>query len=151
MEQTSCYAYFSICSAGTIQNGIGFVAAENSCFEPDYISEKLGIEPFKMHKMGTPRKNGHGYYPFSEWACCKQNEPALDAEEQCREIVRKLRPLIPQLQEIKTEYNVDYSIIIVPHIYNEEAPILGFDSEMIAFCYHTGTEIAVDMYVYDKE
>ena len=151
MNQTSCCAYFAICSTGTIQNEIGFVAAENSCFDPDYITEKLGVEPFKARKMGTLRKNGRGHYPFSDWACCRQNEPALDAEEQCRNIVRQLHPLIPQLQEIKKEYNVDYSIIIVPHIYNEENPILGFDSEIIEFCYRTGTEISVDMYIYDKE
>lgn len=151
MKQTSCHSYFAICSTGTIRNGIGFVAAENSCFDPDYISEKLGIKPFETRKMGTPRKNGHGHYPFSEWACCRQTEPALDAEEQCRRIVRQLRPLIPQLQEIKKEYNVDYSIIIVPHIYIEENPILGFDSEIIEFCYRTGAEISVDMYIYDKE
>lgn len=66
MNQTSCYSYFDICSTGTIQNEIGFVAAENSCFDPDYITEKLGIEPFRTLKMGTPRKNGHGHYPFSD-------------------------------------------------------------------------------------
>ena len=151
MNQISCHSYFAICSTGTIQNEIGFVAADNSCFDPDYITEKLGIEPFETRKMGTPRKNGHGHYPFSDWACCKHSEPALDAEEQCKKIVRQLYPLIPQPQEIKKEYNVDYSIIIVPHIYNEENPVLGFDSEIIEFCYHTGTKIAVDMYIYDKE
>ncbi len=151
MKKTSCYSYFAICSSGEIRDGVGFVAAENSYFNPHHITEKLGIEPFEMRKMGTPRKNGHGHYPFSDWACCRQNEPALDAEEQCRNIVRQLRPFIPQLQEIKKEYNVNYSIIIVPHIYLEENPILGFDSEIIEFCYHTGTEISVDMYIYDKE
>ena len=151
MAKTSCYSYFAICSAGEIQNGVGFVAAENSYFDPDHITEKLGIEPFEPHKMGTPRKNGHGCYPFSDWACCKQCEPALDAEEQCRQIVRELSARIPLLQEIKKQYNVNYCILIVPSIYNEENPILGFDSEIIEFCYHTGTEIAVDMYIYGKE
>ncbi len=151
MNQTTCYSYFAICSAGSIRNKIGFVAAENSYFDPDSITAKLAIEPFLTHKMGNPRKNGHGYYPFSDWACCKQCEPALDAEEQCRKIVRQLRPLIPQLQEIKKEYNVDYTIIIVPYIYNEDTPVLGFDSEIIEFCYLTGTEIIVDLYVCDQE
>ena len=151
MAQTSCYSYFAICSSGEIRDGIGFVAAENSYFDPDDITVKLGIDPFNTKKMGSLRKNGHGHYPFSNWACCRQNEPALDAEEQCRIIVRQLRHLIPWLQEIKKEYNVDYTINIVPHIFNEENPILGFDSEIIEFCYHTGTEISVDMYVYEKE
>ncbi len=151
MEKTSCYSYFAICSSGDIQNGVGFVAAENSCFDPDRITEKLGIQPFEARKMGSPRKNGNGCYPFSDWACCKQCEPALDAQEQCRKIVRALYDKIPQLQEIKKECNVDYTIMIVPQIYNEENPILGFDSEIIEFCYLTGTEISVDMYIYDKE
>ncbi len=151
MKNTSCYSYFAICSSGEIRNGSGFVAAENSYFDPDFITAKLGIEPFETRKMGTPRKNGHGCYPFSDWSCCKQAEPAQDAEEQCRIIVRRLRKLIPQLLEIKEQYNVDYSIIIVPHICNEDKPILGFDSEIIEFCYHTGTEIAIDMYIYDED
>ena len=151
MAQTSCHSYFAICSSGEIRDGIGFVAAENSYFDPDDITAKLGIAPFDKKKMGALRKNGYGHYPFSNWACCRQDEPALDAEEQCRRIVRLLRPFIPHLQEIKKEYNVDYSIIIVPHICNEENPVLGFDSEIIEFCYETGTEISVDMYIYDKE
>lgn len=151
MEKTSCYSYFAICSAGEIRDGVGFVAGENSYFDPDCITEKLGLKPFDVNKMGAPRKSGHGQYPFSDWACCKQTEPALDAEAQCKKIVRELYPLISQLQEIKTEYNVDYTIMIVPHIYNEESPILGVDSEIIEFCYRTGTEIAVDMYVCGNE
>ena len=101
--------------------------------------------------MGEQRKNGLSHYPFSSWACCKQTEPALDAEEQCRQIVRQLRERIPALQEIRKEFNVDYALVIVPHIYNEENPLLGFDSEIIEFCYRTGTEISVDMYIYDRE
>lgn len=151
MRKTVCFSYFSICSSGEIKNNIGFVANENSNFDPNYITAKLGIEPFDTKKMGSPRKNGHGQYPFSEWTCCKQCEPASDAEEQCRKIVRELHHLIPELQAIKKEYNVDYSIIIVPHIYNKESPILCFDSEIIEFCYHTGTEIGVDMSIYNKE
>ena len=151
MEKTTCYSYFAIYSSGEIRDGIGFVASENSDFDPDDITAKLGYNPFETKKMGTPRKIGHGLYPFSNWSCCKQTEPALDAEEQCRKIVRELYDLIPQLQEIKKEYNVDYSIIIVPHIYNDENPLLAFDSEIIEFCYLTGTERSVDMYIYDKE
>ena len=151
MDKTTCYSYFSICSAGEIRNGVGFVAVEGSDFDPAELTAKLGIEPFETRKMGSPRKVGAGVYPFSDWACCKQTEPALDAEEQCRQIVRQLRDRIPALQEFKKIYNVDYAIIIVPHIYREESPILGFDSEIIEFCYLTGTEISVNQYIYDQK
>ncbi len=79
MDKTTCYSYFAICSNGIIKNGVGFIANPNSDFDPDYVTEKLGIEPYDAKKMGTPRKNGHGKYPFSDWGACKQTEPALDS------------------------------------------------------------------------
>ena len=151
MNQTTCHSYFLICSKGEIRDQIGFVADAGSDFDPNYITEKLGIEPFETVKMNEPRRRANGTYPFSEWVGCRQDEPALDAEEQCLNIVRQMRPLLPQLREIKEEYNVDFLIVIVPHIYNAENPLLSFNSEIIDFCYHSGTEISVDLYIYDKE
>lgn len=151
MEKTNCYSYFSISSNGRIENGVGFIANPNSDFEPAYITSKVGLQPFRIKKMGTARKNGHGIYPFSGWSACKQTEPAIDAEEQCLRIVRSLRDKIPALLAIKEEFDVSFSIIIVPSVYNEESPVLGFNKEIIEFCYLTGTEIGIDLYVFDKE
>lgn len=151
MDKTTCYSYFAICSNGIIKNNGGFVANPNSHFEPDYITGKLHITPYDSKKMGTPRKNGHGKYPFSDWAACKQIEPTIDAEEQCLRIVRILKDKIPALLAIKEEFDVTFSIVVVPHIYNEETPILGFNMEIIEFCYLTGTEIGIDLYVINKE
>ena len=150
-SKTTCYSYFSICSAGEVVDGIGLVACENGTFQPDEITDMLGIQPFAAWASGTPRKNGRSIYTFSNWQACKQTEPAMDAEEQCRNIVRELRPRLSQLQDIKRKFNVDFTLMIVPQIYNEENPILGFDREIIEFCYLTGTEIAVDLYVYGRE
>lgn len=132
-------------------DGMGLVAEESGIFSPGDITNMLGIQPFDTKTAGMPRKNGRGTYTFSDWAACKQTEPVMDAEKQCRKIVRELRPHLSKLQEIKKKFNVDFTLMIVPHIYNEENPILGFDREIIEFCYLTDTEIAVDMYIYDKE
>ena len=151
MEKSSCHSYFAICSNGVIESGVGFIANSNSDFDPEYITSKLKIEPYQTRKMGTIRENGHGKYPFSSWTACFQAEPAIDAEVQCMYILRILREKIPLLLEIKQEFDVVFCINIVPHIYNEEAPILCFNKEIIEFCYLTGTEIGIDLYVYDKE
>jgi len=150
MDKTSCHTYFTIGSSGVIENEIGFVANENSDFDPEYITEKLQIEPFETRKMGSLRKDGHGVYPFSGWTACYQDEPAIDAEEQCLKIVRALKDKIPLLLEIKKEIDVSFNINIVPHIYYEENPVICFNNEIIEFCYLTGTKIGVDLYVYDS-
>ena len=151
MDKTSCHSYFMICSNGVMENMIGFVANPNSDFEPEYITGKIEIEPYKVMKMGTVRKNGIGKYPFSKWFACYQEEPVLDAETQCLSIVKILKEKIPILLEIKKEIDVTFFISIVPHIYNEEAPCIMINKEIIEFCYLTGTEIGIDLYVYDKE
>jgi hypothetical protein len=130
---------------------IGFIANPNSDFAPDYITEKLNIKPHNTRKMGCPRPNGNGNFPFSSWTACYQTEPSLDAEKQCLNIVRILKEKIPILLDIKSKFDVEFCINIVPHIRNEESPAIVFNKEIIEFCYLTGTEIGVDIYVYDKE
>ena len=64
MNQTSCHSYFDICSTGTIQNEIGFVAAENSCFDPDYITENLESNPSGRLKWAHQERMDMGIIPF---------------------------------------------------------------------------------------
>jgi len=150
-EKTHCCSDFSIGSKGNVKSIIGFVAEENSDFDPDYITKKLRIEPHKTTRMGTPRKNAKGVYPFSGWSACYQDTPAIDTEEQCLNIVRMLKDKIPDLLQIRSKHNVTFTITVVPHVYSEQSPIFFFNQEIIDFCHATGTEIAIDLYVYDKE
>lgn len=150
-NQTSCRTYFSITSNGIIEPGIGFIANKNSDFDPEELTKRLGIQPFKTRKMGSPRGTGHGIFPFSSWDACLQKEPALDGEEQCLRIVRMLRDKIPILNEIRREIDVEFTLMIVTHIHHEEQPELGFGREIIEFCYLTGTEIGLDQYIYGEE
>ena len=119
----------------------------NSDFNPEYITKKLELEPYDSRKMGTPRKYGRGKYTFSDWSACKQTEPALDVEEQCMKIVNMLKDKVSLLLDIKKEFDVTFCINIVPHIVNEETPGIAFNKYIIEFCYLTGTEIGVDIYV----
>ena len=156
MDKTTCHSYFAICSNGEISVG-GLQSTEAGVFDPDRITKILCIEPFKKHKKGDRRKqvkdenHPSANYGFSSWSACYQTEPTLDAEEQCLSIVRELKGKVPFLLDIKKKYDVSFSIIIVPHIYNEETPALVISKEIIEFCYLTDTEIGIDMYVYDKE
>ena len=148
-EETYCYSYFDIGSEGDILNSTGFVAANDSEFDPAHITDLLQIEPFVTRKKGEPRKGG-GVFTFSSWSACRQCSPAIDAQAQCLSIVGALRSKIPILRQIKQKYNVVYTIFIVAHIYNSQSPILYFDSEIVEFCDATGTIIEIDQYVFDS-
>lgn len=142
--QTSCNSYFSIVSGGEFQDKMGFVANANSEFDPDEVTRRLELQPFRTMKMGMPRRKGGGTYPFSGWCGCWQEEPALDGEEQCLRIVRTLWDRIPVLNQIRREVDVRFTIQLAPGIGREKPPILWFNREIIEFCYYTGTEISVE-------
>ena len=150
MKKTSCYSYLCIESSGDVLPDVGFVAAENSFFEPDEITAMLGIQPFKTMRMGDPRKNGDRTYPFSSWSACRQDEPAMDAGEQCLAIVRQLRDKLPVLQEIARKTNVAFGIMIVPEVWDGEEPSMYLDREVIEFCHRVNASIQFDLYVYDN-
>ncbi|WP_217585871.1 DUF4279 domain-containing protein [Lentibacillus saliphilus] len=146
MEKTSSYTYFAISSHAELGK-TGYVAYESGIFNPDDITNALGIEPFDTNNYGDKKSNGMSWLT-SGWCAEKSNKDRLDVEAQCLDTIKNLKHKIPILNEIKKLYDVHFGLIIVPTIYNGETPILTFNKEIVEFCYLTGTEIDVDMYVY---
>lgn len=149
MNQTTCYSEFVIQSNGKMAVS-GFKANPNSNFKPEEITKILQITPYSTTTLNEPRKIGNGNYSFSTWRGCKKEELTLDASLQVKEIVKELKRKIDELLYIKKQYDVRFYITIVPSIYNEKAPIIEFDKEIIDFFYKTDTEIGVHLYIFDK-
>ncbi|WP_202077940.1 DUF4279 domain-containing protein [Caldalkalibacillus salinus] len=149
MEKTNTYTYFGITSNGEIDHR-GLVANENGIFNTDEITELLGIQPFKCWNYGDIRRNGSKYL-FSNWGAEKSDIERLDVEAQCMDTIKNLKNKIPQLKQIKEQYDVEFAIMIVPSIYGDEKPLMSFNVEIIEFCYLTGTTIEIDMYLYPNE
>jgi hypothetical protein len=154
LEQTNSYTYFTICSNCDLicndDNTGYYKSTESGIFDPDEITNILGIDPFKKFKNGEPMPNHPSgrLYTFSRWNAEKSDVDRTDTGKQCLETIRNLKNKIPELLKIKSLYDVRFNIVIVPHIYDEEV-YLYFGKEIIDFCYQTGTTIDVDMYVYN--
>ena len=150
MEKTHSYTYFAICSNGEI-GSTGLQSTAAGVFDPDDITKLLCIEPFEKWQKGDRRKQVQdetsktAYYGFSIWCAEKSEIDRIDVEKQCWETIKILKQKIPELLEIKSLYDVNFCIRVVPHIVNEEQPFMSFGKEVIEFCYLTGTEINVDI------
>lgn len=148
-ERTAMYSEFIIQSNGTIKENIGFVANPNSTFDPDEITKMLNIIPNNTMKLGEERKKGKGLYPFSTWSGCRKDTPRLEVEKQIMSSINQLKDKISILKEIKKKYDVNFYMKSVPSIFNEEAPYVHYNQKIIDFCYQTGTELGVHLYVFD--
>ncbi len=127
----SCYTYFTIVGD----------------FNPDEITEKLGLEPFAFWQKGDKRPNGMPY-TFSRWSFGKCSDYDVEVSNQMLKTITPIIDKIDLLNEIREKYEVSYYIEVVPEIYTEEStPALGVNLAVIDFCHATRTEIDIDLYV----
>lgn len=130
-ERTKCYTYFRIA-------GI---------FNPDTLSQMLGIYPEKSRKIGDIKKNGTKYdFAVWEYGYCKDYDVIVDNQMQ-----KTIAPLLSKtdiLKEIRKKYDVNFYLEIIPEIIcGETTPCLAPSLDVMKFCCDTQTEIDIDLYV----
>jgi hypothetical protein len=134
MERNTCSTYFKIVGD----------------FNPDEISKILNLTPEKTWKIGDLRRNGTKY-DFSHWEIgrCSEYDPIVD--NQMRKTISILQDKIPQLNQIREKFDVEFFLEVVPKIYAGGVnPCLSQSLDVIDFCHGTRTQIDVDMYIYDS-
>ena len=132
-EQNSCYTYFRM-----VGN-----------FNPDDITAKLKLSPSEQSRIGDLGKYGT-VYEFASWEYGICNDYDVFTENQMMQTIHNLIPKIQELKEIKRKYDVSFVLQIVPTVYTgESTPCLAPNRAVIEFCYHTETDIDIDLYVYE--
>ena len=132
--RNSCYTYFKIVGD----------------FDPDEVTDLLGLEPEKTWKIGDERSNGTRY-DFALWMIGRCNEYEVEVEKQMRKTVSSLSDKIELLNKIRSENDVSFFLEIVPTIYvGDSNPCLAPSLDIMDFCHATRTEIDNDLYVMDS-
>ena len=121
-------------------------------FDPDVISEMLGLTPEKQWHIGDKRRGGRSEFEFASWqfGFCKEYDVIV--ENQMHRTIQPLLSKIEILKEIKKKFDVYFTLEIVPWLYaGETAPCLAPSREVIRFCYETDTSIDIDLYLFDSK
>ena len=135
MTKNSCYTYFRI----------------TGDFDPDIISARLGLQPEKFWRIGDKRHNGTEY-DFASWEIGRCDQYDVLTENQMRKTIDPLFDKVDLLNRIRNEFNVVFTLEIVPTIYAGNInPCLAPSLKVIDFCHTTRTEIDIDLYVMDQE
>ena len=133
--RNECYTYFRITGG----------------FDPDEITDLMGLKPDKCWKIGDRRKNGT-VYDFSSWSFGRCDEYDGYVERQMRRTIALLWERIDVLNQIRREHDVTYHLEIVPTVcVGESAPCLATPLDVIDFCHATRTRIDIDLYATDAE
>lgn len=138
MEKSDTYVYFAL-------NG--------NDFDPQVLTDKLGIIPTSAWKKGDKGK----YKPslsFSHWELStEKGKEYIMVDRLVDEIVQRLYDKIDSINELKNQYALDSVLEIVLYIdTNDEktTPALGHDLKTIEFLYLTQTRTDVDIYRFNS-
>ena len=135
MTKNTCYTYFKI----------------TGDFDPDVITKKLGLIPSKTWKIGDERRNGT-LYDFASWEFGRCDNYDVIVENQMHITIDPLLGKIDILNEIKNEFDVTYTLEVVPTVYADNtSPCLAPSLKVIDFCHATRTEIDIDLHVMEQE
>ena len=130
-SQSSCYTYFLI----------------RGNFDPDSITELLGLVPEKSWRIGDKRKNGT-VYDFAMWQYGTCDSYDVYVKNQMLKTITPFLSKISALKEIKQKYDVEFTLEVVPTIKSSEGvPCVAPSMEVMQFCCDTDTKIDIDLYV----
>ena len=130
-----CYTYFRI----------------TGNFDPEFITQKLGLEPDRTWKIGDSRSDG-SLFDFANWELGRCAEYNVSVDAQMLTSIRPLLTKICELNEIRSAYDVSFCLQVVATVYAANTtPCLAPSMEIIDFCHATRTEIDIDLYVESDE
>ncbi|MDT2659220.1 DUF4279 domain-containing protein [Enterococcus hulanensis] len=102
-DKTSCYTYFSI----------------TGDFEPDVITRYLNLQPFEQWLIGDEKKNGRKF-DCAAWKFGLCEEYDVFVENQMHNTLKELIPKKEKLKRLKADFDLSFSLEIVPSIYIDE-------------------------------
>lgn len=116
-----------------------------SDFDPDEITQFLGLEPTSIKRKACPRPK-HSSWSLSSG---KIENDLIDVYEMSSVLVAKLLPYAAKISTIKRQLNVEAVLQVVLWITMDEkksTPAIGFETEVIAFLNTVGASIDIDTY-----
>ena len=119
-------------------------------FRPDAITERLGLEPFRIKKM-----NEHCAFSVafneSDWEFGKCEAYNRDIDELLRETIKPFLDKIDILNQIRKENDVRFCLHAHTDIYGDwPMPWVGPSLEVMDFCAKTRTKMSMGVSVDGK-
>ncbi len=130
-----------------------YFALTGNDFDPDVITESIGIKPTEKWRKGDQGK----YKKNKEYSCWKltstKDKEYIFIDKLVDEIVNKLFEKIEIIVQLKKQYNLSSTLEIVLYVdINEDqsTPALGHNLKTIEFLYKTQTETDIDIYRFNS-
>ena len=120
-------------------------------FNPSEISSILHLKPYQSWTKKDLRRDGKPF-GFDLWEFGYENEYDPYVYTQMEKTVEELEKKVDALNYIHEHFDVQFYLVVVPHVYAGGInPVLAPSMRIIDFCHATRTKIDIDLYVYNED
>jgi hypothetical protein len=128
-----------------------YFALDGDEFEPDEVSDYIGLAATKVRRKGSkrtgppPLPRGSGW----EFSLGRIEDEVIDVYAMSEALLNHLLPYVDRIVEAKAKFGATCRLQVVLWIDQDESkamPALGFERTVIDFLYTTGAFIDIDTY-----
>jgi hypothetical protein len=116
-------------------------------FDPNALTELLGINPTETRKKGEPGRLKHIVNKHSIWLYSTRYKESNDVGTQLKDIFDIFKDKTAILKEIKNNYDVEMGICVVIKVENKEPPAMSFRRWFMKFLHEIDADVDFDMYI----
>lgn len=119
-------------------------------FDLEVVTKMLNLIPSESYKKGDDIKGRSIKRIESCWSISTKEEESMDVNEQLDQIIEILKDKVEVLLKLRKMYEIEYLVMIIVKIENNEKPAMCFGRKFIKFINEIQAEFHIDMYIYSE-
>jgi Domain of unknown function (DUF4279) len=120
-------------------------------FDPDFVTEQLGIEPTQTNRVGDPISDRGGRRSFTRWRLSVGPIETINISPMLSELMTRLRPASPRLDRVCKELGIEPKLTCAVEPKSAETPDITFPLDVIRWAAANGVSIGVDLMLWRED
>ena len=119
-------------------------------FDPDYVTEQLGVRPTQQNRVGDPIHKDRGRRTFTRWRLSVGPVDTLDIKPMLSDVLIRLKPANDRLLKICSEISVEPMLTCTVEPKSAQIPDITFPPDVVRWAAEYGVSLGVDVLLWRK-
>jgi hypothetical protein len=120
-------------------------------FDPDYVTEALGVEPTQQNRAGDSIRDGEGRRTFTRWRVSVGPVETITIGTMLDEVISRLRSVGDNLRAVCDEIGVEPVLICAVEPRSAQTPAIRFPVEIVRWAADNRVALDVDIMLWRKD
>lgn len=124
---------------------------EGASFDPEYVTEQLGIQPTQQNRIGDSIHEGKGRRTFVRWRISVGPVDTIKIDGMLEEVISRLRPVGDKLRAVCDVIGVEPMLTCAVEPRSAQTPDVTFPRTVVQWAAENNVELAVDLMLWRRD